>query len=85
MKVAGAETGPAHAGGMESKPRTPHPSKAAWARAKAAECRAAASSLPLVAGSDWPAVQRRISAQRHLLAEAARFDAMAAWYAARAA
>lgn len=70
---------------MESKPLTHHPSKAAWALAKAAEYRAAASALPLVPGSDWRAVAQRMATQRHLLAEAAKYDRIAARFGARAA
>lgn len=82
MKVSADATGPAHAPAMT---RTLHPSKAAWASAKAAELRAAASALPVVAGSDWRAVKQRDATRRQLLAEAARFEAIAARFAARAA
>lgn len=65
--------------------RTRYPTKAAWAAAKASELRAAASALPQVAGSDWRAVKQRDATRKALLAEAARFDRMAARFAARAA
>lgn len=58
-------------------PRTRYPSKAAWARARAAELRAAASALPVVAGSDWRAVKQRDATRRQLRAEAARFETIA--------
>jgi hypothetical protein len=70
---------------MKIVSRIRYPSKTAWAAARAAELRAAAGALPAVPGSDWRAVRQRMEAIRHLLGEAARFDAIAARLARRTA
>ncbi len=63
---------------MDTKRRLPYLSKTAWAAARAAELRAAAKALPVAPSSDWPAVRQRQATFRHLLSEAARFEAIAA-------
>lgn len=60
--------------------RTPSPSKAAWARARAAELRAAAAALPTVSAHDWRGVRARMATLAHLRAEAAKFDRIAQSY-----
>ncbi|GHH52548.1 hypothetical protein GCM10009090_16710 [[Pseudomonas] boreopolis] len=63
--------------------RRRYSSKAAWARAKAAECEAAAAALPRAKAGDWRAAARLRGVSDELRRRAASFRAKAAAYEAR--
>ena len=55
-----------------------YPTKAAWAAAQAAQKRREADALPVVPAADWRGVKRRVAHRDALLAEARKFDRIAA-------